>query len=108
MKKIATLFSVMALSALVTACGTAGTNNLNDPRALNLDDRNVYDVNYNDVNDVYDGGRNRTFYMNRTGDSPFVNDPEVTDYDRRIMNGDRDDRIFDDEEMTQRTRNLTR
>lgn len=108
MKKIATLFSVMALSALVTACGTAGTNNLNDPRALNLDDRNVYDVNYNDVNDVYDGGRNRTFYMNRTGDSPFVNDPEVTDYDRRIMNGDRDDWIFDDEEMTQRTRNLTR
>ncbi|WP_367753995.1 hypothetical protein [Ammoniphilus sp. 3BR4] len=75
---------------------------------MNLDNRNVYDVNYHDVDDVYDGGRNRTFYMNRTGDSPFVNDREATDNDRRIFGGDRDDWIFDDEEITQRTRTMNR
>lgn len=124
MKKFAALFSAMLMSvAALTACGTADINDVNDRRVYDVNDnnrnmfdvndynnRNVYDVNDTDVDDVYDGGTNaydRNIF-NRVGDSPLRNDPDVTDNDNNLFDADRDDTIFDDEEMTRGNRTMNR
>lgn len=103
MKKIASIFSVFALSAAITACGTADVNDL-DPGY----DRHIYDVNYNDVDDVYDGGRNRTIYTNRTGNM-MRSSGGIEGYGNPMIVQDPDNyQGFDDQDIADRTRTLTR
>lgn len=102
MKKIASFFSVFALSAAITACGTAGVNNLDQGY-----DRHIYDVNYNDVDEVYDGGRNRTIYTNRAG--TITNNRGHHGYGNPMIVHDRDNYLrLDDRDVNQRARTLSR
>ncbi|WP_134699807.1 hypothetical protein [Ammoniphilus sp. YIM 78166] len=103
MKKIASIFSVFVLSAAMTACGTAGVNNLDSPGY----DRHVYDVNYNDVDDVYEGGGNRTIYTNRAG--TITNNRGHHGYGNPLIVHDRDNYLgLDERDVDQRTRTLAR
>ncbi|RXT04876.1 hypothetical protein [Ammoniphilus sp. CFH 90114] len=93
MKKLAALVSIFSLSVAITACGTAGTRDMGGYGY----DRHIYNVNYHDVDDVYDGGRNRTIYTDRVGHVPmsrgydaFNNRGYGTDQGNALITGDED------------------
>ena len=101
MKKLATLVSGLMMAVVVSACGTAGVEDVND--------RRVYDVNNYDYRglDVAPYGTNvddRVIYTRPLKDSPLRNDPEATDNDGRVFDADADDNFIDDEDMNIRPR----
>ena len=72
--KIVRLSIMLFTIIMMTACGTADINDVNDRR---------------DIMDV-----------NNPGDSPFRNDPEYNDLDNNnMLDSDRDDTIMDDEDI---------
>ncbi|RXT03729.1 hypothetical protein [Ammoniphilus sp. CFH 90114] len=91
MKKFATLVSSLMMVVVLSACGTAGVQDVND--------------NYRGQNMTpYDTNLDNGMYTRPLKDSPLRNDPELTDNDGRVFDADYDDNMIDDEEMSFRPR----
>lgn len=116
MKRTMSVLLLVTLSVVLLAACTPNARTYDDDhgryRPLDTDqrfmDRMDRDINRmdRDINrnmNRMNRDRNRldmdNYRDNRTGDRPFVNDPEYNDKDNRILDRDRDDTIIDDEDM---------
>jgi len=88
MKNRIVQFSIMLFTVIMmTACGTANINDVNDRRDMDIYSRPDM-MRSNLMNN-----------MDYRGDSPFRNDPEYNDLDNNVLDSDWDDTFIDDEDI---------
>jgi hypothetical protein len=107
LKKLFVVSLALSLMFSMAACdldnGNVRQNRVND-------DAGIFDVNDDDannrgVNRLNNRGVNDLGPVTPLRDQPLRNDPEFNDLDNNILDADRDDVIFDDEELDPRARN---
>jgi hypothetical protein len=111
MKKILPILAVVMMVAVsLSACNFGANNDRYDVNRYDNDGRRIFDVDdRDDVPGVRDFDlrypdaypQDGDYRLNRPGtiDDFGDNDPEADDKDRRVLDRDRDDPMFDDEDL---------